>query len=268
MKLLLSLFLVPSLCQCAVLHRSAAMDFQTPLSANIAGALLSFTNKLSLSVWVIFTTQDIGGAPQMIFSKGRQDFGGQNQFEFYTTGTDKLIFTYANPDATFIQWTSTAAHISSNSPMHLAVTFNYGNGGSMAIYKNGQSVAGSWTAGSGNQAGLTNILGFHIGGSTTPGRFLNASTCEASIWNSFLTPIQVKILSGSRIKGIPKQIDPEHLRSYWPSDDLRANGPLGTGFSRNREFGFTYAFPQPRFNMTDEGGIFIGEKIVSYQPNE
>lgn len=261
----------------AILHVTDADDFQSSRDANVVSLLFNFTNEITIAMWMKFTTTNGPAAPgQRIISKGEMFAGsGKNQFDVYTGSTahTKLHFSYDNPDNTAITWQTTDNIVQTNEAFHLAIVFHYGDGSSFKMYTNGVETPGSWIAGTGNQAGKTNAVTFRIaadGAAVSGYDQFNGWTSEVAVWNAVLSRDQIVQLYKSRVKGIPKQIQPDRLRSYYPSDDSYIFPTAsGIGLNRSTDQSFTTAFSFPsRFHRLDSGGRFIGEKVMSYQPNE
>jgi hypothetical protein len=243
----------------AIRFRAASADFITSKSSAIANRAFNFTNKITIALWLQYASTD-GGGTQILVNKGRSDFGGQNHFDLKSIA-DKFVFTYAAPDATYITWTTTATHVQTVTPMHLAVAFEYGNGGSMGMFVNGLPVAGSFTAGTGNQAALTNALPFHVAAGSSAGNIGNFLGDELCIWNTVLSTNQINRLASSRMRGFPRLISPESIAMYLPLDTQPVIESVPGANNFNNDFS--------RFNcQTDAGGIPNAGRWLSYQPNE
>ena len=106
-----------------------------------------------------------------------------------TTDTDDIRFLYRNSADTASHAYDTSCNcFTTGAWQHLILTYTYGTGSSMIIYRNGSSITGSWTTGTGNDAPLQNDVPLSIGWSNeTTDKWLDGKVDEMAIWNILLT---------------------------------------------------------------------------------
>jgi len=254
-------------------------DNKTPIgtSGNRATELFAqMTNSSSITIacWVKYDWTDAGvngqlggGAKQGLVGKGRFEQSGAdgNQQFGLSSVSEKIGFSFASPNGTYHIWRTTGDSVQTNTWMHVACSYTYSNANSLAFYINGKATSGSWGTGTGNAVGITNATTFHTfvyqqnGGSS----FFGGAMSDLAFWTNALSAGDVGKLAFSKVKYMPFQVQPESLMFYWPMDTTPI-GPVITGGSpanldcdRNK-----YHFD------LDAGGLFSGERTLSYQPNE
>lgn len=154
-----------------------ALDFDggdrvTLAAADTANSLLDYAsgNEITIAAWVNPDAID-NADTQFILTKGRSDStsGIQNYCLFLRGVSNTTIgpsFRYTNAAGTTIyQWDSTTAAFGENSGWHhIAVTYTFGTGSSLAMYVDGLPVAGGWISGAtGNVAPGSNDTPLWIG---------------------------------------------------------------------------------------------------------
>lgn len=263
-------------CNGAIHTTIGQSDNKTPIgtSGNALTAQITNSSSITIACWVKYDWTDAGvngqlggGAKQGLVSKGRFEQSGAdgNQQFGLSSVSEKIGFSFSNPNGTYQIWRTTADSVQTNNWMHLACSFTYNSGASIQFYVNGINTAGSWTTGNGNAEGLTNSTTFHTfiypqnGGSS----FFGGAMSDLAIWTNALSAGDIGKLAFSKVKYMPFQVKPESLLFYWPMDTTPI-GPVITGGSpanldcdRNK-----YHFD------LDAGGLFSGERTLSYQPNE
>lgn len=110
-----------------------------------------------------------------------------------TDGTNAFIsFIYRNAAGTdFHVWNSNNAFIEGSGWHHIAVTYTFGNGGSIEGYVDGQVVGGSWVLNDGNDAPIVNDLPVGIGASTPSNAFDSGVIDEVAIYRTALSQAQL-----------------------------------------------------------------------------
>ena len=83
---------------------------------------------------------------------------------------------------------------------------------------------------------------------------------DLAIWTNALTAGDIGKLAFSKVKYMPIQVKPDALLFYWPMD-VGAILPTVPGFISDRDR------TKSHFDL-DAGGLFCGERTLSYQPNE
>ncbi len=277
-RLLIGVALVLSLlCSHGAVHtKIGASDTKTPLVTGDRQAALfsTLTNNSSITIacWVKYDWTDagvdsqLGGGPEQgLVSKGRFEQSGAdgNMQLGLSSVSEKIGFSFSNPNGTYQIWRTTANSVQTNTWMHLACSFTYSNAASMQFYINGVSTSGSWGTGTGNANALTNATTFHTfiytrnGGSS----FFGGAMSDLAIWTNALTAGDIRNLAVSKVKYMPIQVKPESLLFYWPMD-THSTQPTIPGID-NTDRDRTYS----HFDL-DAGGLFQGERVLSYQPNE
>ncbi len=250
-------------------------DNKTPIPIGDRQAALfsTLTNNSSITIacWVKYDWTDagvdsqLGGGPkQGLVSKGRFEQSGAdgNMQIGMSSVSEKIGFSFSNPNGTYQIWRTTANTVQTNTWMHLACSYTYATAASLQFYINGVSAAGSWGTGTGNVGALTNATTFHTflytqnGGSS----FFGGAMSDLAIWTNALTVGDVRKLASSKVKYMPIQVKPESLLFYWPMD----THPVAIAAPNdNSDVDRTFT----HFNL-DTGGTFHGERTLSYQPNE
>jgi len=279
MKILSILLILASSARChGAAHTTIGLsDNKTPVgvgAGNKATLLLEqMTNSTSITIacWVKYDWTDAqvnanlgGGAKQGLVSKGRFEQSGAdgNQQFGLSSVSEKIGFSFSNPNGTYQIWRTTADAVQTNKWMHLACSYTYNSGASLVFYINGINTAGSWTTGTGNAQALTNATTFHTfiyaqnGGSS----FFGGAMSDLAIWTNALTAGDIGKLAFSKMKYMPLQVRPEFLHFYWPMDTTPILPVVNT---QNVDRDRTYS----HFDL-DIGGLMCGERTLSYQPNE
>ncbi len=84
---------------------------------------------------------------------------------------------------------------------------------------------------------------------------------DLAIWTNTVSSGEFLKLGKSKVKYMPIQIQPSQLLFYYPMDTGQSKPTVVINIDRDRSSLLT------RFDM-DVGGIFQGERTLSYQPNE
>jgi len=273
MKSLLILIVSASSCLGAIVTKIGTSDFQTTKGTVARQTLLfaQMTNQTSLTIscWVKYNWTDAGvnsqlgaGAFQGLVSKGAFPGSGALQFGLFSA-SEKIGFSFDSPVNTYHTWSTTGNSVQTNSWMHLAASFTYSNGPSFRLFINGTNSIGSFVAGNGNAVGQTNAVSYHnfLYQKAPSSSFFGGAMSELAIWTNALSTNQIYQLAASRVKHMPLQISPATLLFYWPMD-TKPHLPTITG-----ENNICRDLTSTHFDL-DAGGIFYGERVLSYQPNE
>ncbi len=159
------------------------------------GSVLDFGNGdgITLETWVL-----AGNIPSgHVVGKGRVGASDTDLSYAIRTGSGttglKLEFMYRNAaDNAFHLWRSDT-EFTKLAYHHLAISFTFGTGSSLAAYIDGAAITGSWVLGSGNDAPIQTNANFWIGsavgggfGTTWGGRI-----DEVAIYDEALTPTDI-----------------------------------------------------------------------------
>ena len=265
--------LVSFSCNAAVRARIGASDFKTtkmtPGRETLLFAQLTNQSQLTIACWVKYEWTDAGvnsqlgaGEFQGLASKGVfLNVPSTLQFGLFSE-SEKLGFKFSSPAGTYHTWKTTGNSVQTNSWMHVACSFTYSNGASLKFFINGTNAIGTWTGGTGDAVGQTNATSFHtFVYEKTSTSFFGGCMSDLAIWTNTLSAGEIFKLAKSKVKYMPLQIQPATLLFYWPMDTRPAQQTVTINIDRDRS-------PlQSHFEM-DVGGIFHGERALSYQPNE
>ncbi len=156
----------------------------------------SIESGISIAYWLDLDAYDASYTP--IIVKGVVE---TCQYCVNFDSSDKFQFQYYGTDGTLHTWTSTSAYTGDTSTdfHHWVIVFTYNTGSSIVVYRDGSTVAGSWTSGDGNSYVKVNTSDITIGtlniGSTD--YWLNGKLDDVSLWNTVLTASQVSDLYNS-----------------------------------------------------------------------
>lgn len=275
MRTLTSLILLLSVC-CYGAVRGGLNAFKTtkrtPNRQTEVFAQITNDISISIAVWVkyiwtdaVVNSQQGGGEFQGLVGKGA--FANNSGFGLLQFGlssaSEKLVFSFANPNLDFQNWTTTSTFVQTNSWMHIACSYTFSNSASIKFYVDGVSVPGSWTSGDGNRITVTNFDSFHTGvyGKTISSFFVGYMA-DLAIWTNTLSGGEIFKLAKSKVKYLPLQVKPEHLFLFYPMDTTprlpTVSGAYNLDVDRNW---------RTVFNL-DVGGLMWGEVNSSYHPNE
>lgn len=241
--------------------------YQTALFAQLTNGI-----PITIALWVkyiwtdaIVNSQQGNGALQGLVSKGFfETSAGFGMLQFgISSASENLGFSFANPNTIYHIWRTTADTVQTNSWMHIACSYTFSNSASLLFYIDGVPIAGSWTAGTGNQNALTNATSFHTGAyEKTASSFFVGYMSDLAIWTNTLSAGEILKLYKSKVKYMPLQIKPEHLFMYLPMDTTPRLPTVSGAFNIDVDRNW-----RTSFNM-DVGGLMWGEINSSYHPNE
>lgn len=241
---------------CIGMRASASKNFANEVMAVASNNSQNFTNQVTMSCWLYRFAN--ANTIQGICAKGRTDFTQPALYIFYFNA-NKLVFTFANPDGTWYNWTTTATYPQTNTPIHVACEYQYSLTNTMKVFVNGVSVAGAWDTGAAAKVGLVNANDFQLGIVNTTLNGISARFSEFAIWNAYLTDAQIANLAAG-VKRVPLQY-PEGLVAYYPMDDGKE--PLASNPGVN-----IVDYSPTHQNTAAGAGIAISEQFQSYPPNE
>lgn len=254
--IILSLFLLPSICLAGVLFD--AVDDVIDCGSDSA---LDNMSTFTYSAW-IYPTGYGGGSKGRIIQKGNNVSGGK--FLYYTN-----VDVNAPSIALWVQWTtygkwySPATPFALNTWNHIAATYDTSATTNNAIiYINGTSVSLTSTAPTGtitSDAAASLAIGNE---STVFSRAFQGIIDEVAVWNSILTANEISILANSRLRRMPLQIQPANLKLYLPlesvSDGASADGVVFKDLSGNTNNGTA------NDGANNTGCAGSGEVVLSY----
>jgi len=183
-----------------------------------SNSTLADRQPFTVSAWIY--PIDLGEVDQgNIIGRGT-DVAGSWYFGFNTTnrirfsknwsGTD-LDLSSANNVITLGDWQHVVAIYTGGSTATTSV-FLYRNGFLLAPGVTQQNATGTIESDA--------ALGFIIGNFTDESRTFDGIISEVAFWSAQLTDDEISLLANSKIKGIPLQVRPTSLVSYWPLDDF------------------------------------------------
>jgi len=163
-------------------------------------SILDFGNgdPITLEAWV--RCDDIVSSSQVyILGKGRNASDDQNYgFRMAGTGSDQaeLSFIYRNDaDTAWGRWNSDGTiAIGDGAWHHLALTYTFGDGGSIIGYIDGVATTGSWDLGDGSEAPIQSDSPLWIGSSQggNPNSTWNGLLDEIAIYDRILSPDEIR----------------------------------------------------------------------------
>ena len=176
-------------------------------------------NQISVSAWVYFDTDT---TDDYVLNFGTV---GQNGIALLRDDTDSVtsrtdVFTILVGAGTDYRLSTATNSATSGSWMHVAYTFDSDQSGGadeLSVYINGVEDANSpETGGAGSMANPNTDLfvGSAVGGSSN--NTMDGKITEVALWTSVLTETEIKLLSDSKVKGMPLQIQPSSLQMYLP----------------------------------------------------
>jgi len=115
-----------------------------------SSAILGGSGSITIASWANATSLPL--AANVIFSKMHTE-GGTNQaaYSLSVLSTGRIYFTTTTGGSGGVQeWLSTSSVVSTGSWFHIASSYTWGTGASIAVYLNGASVSGAWATGNGN----------------------------------------------------------------------------------------------------------------------
>jgi hypothetical protein len=253
MKFLLSLILACVFCVPAI----ASKNFIDEVASLGDVAAFDFTNEVTLSLKLYRRANS--PSIQGLITKGRTDFTQPMLYGLYFEA-NALKFCYANPNGTYFTFTSTGTFPQTNTAIHVAAKYQYSITASMALFVNGERVAGAWDVGP-TVVGLVNANAFQIGVLNTAAQGISGRVADVAVWNAYLTDRQISMLHHG-----PKRtplLFPTGLKAYWPFDDGSEQG--GT----NIRFRLVDWSPIHEHSFVGGGsGPIISDGFTGYQPNE
>jgi len=254
MKILLLILFSAISCDGAYLFTISGELFGCTTSDSLNAA--TNTQTITVAGWATMRANIQSGS--VIHCKGFVANNGTGLWTIENEG-GQIGFQYDNPQNTAHLWLSTASiYTDTWTPVHVVFTFNYGTGSSMKCYVNGISIAGTWTAGNGNSAAIVNTDGLSISRRNVAAKYWSGDISEISMWDVVLNQNQINTLYNSRVKGICKQIRPDHLKLYMPLDE---SALFSKAIDRSGNVNNTSSSSSPSPKHVDE-------RWMSYIPNE
>lgn len=155
------------------------------------GNVLHFAigSSITLSYWGTIATNN---AYHKAISKNSGSLPSNRNYEFGFNNANGVTFLYVKNDAYNI-WDSSSAY--TDAAWHFyAVTYSFGTGGSIKVYRDGVPISGTWTSGAGNDPLPTDTEPLCIGSSQEywPGslddvRIYNRALSAAEVWCLYMT---------------------------------------------------------------------------------
>lgn len=160
-----------------------------------------YGNSITIEAWINATSIAIPAGFNSysgpILTKGRDN--DRRNWWFGISGANglaKLGFFYYNTSGAQQAYFSTNSIIKTSTWYHVAVSYSFGNSASMKIFVDGQQIAGSWTAGTGNESPALNNFFPRIGGEEDQyanDRF-KGYIDEVSIYNRTFTASEIQLI--------------------------------------------------------------------------
>lgn len=213
----------------------------------------AFRNMSALTISVWMNRSGTGGGGNRLVS-GWNDGTNQKVYQLYINNTSPAV--ELNCDTTDVNYQPFHA-LSNGTWYHLAAVYT---GETVYLYVNGTEIGNSTTP-SGDIVNETSGLGIGSQPDKTSFGMFNGYISDVAIWNTNLSADEIKILALSRVKGIPKQMQPANLILYLPLYDY----PDGTSGD-----GDTFYDDVSRYQFTgDDGANNTGltataEAVLSY----
>lgn len=177
----------------------------------------------TVSLWFLATGPGEGGTGDVISKDG----GGVGVWYLYTSGGVKALYYHQFSGADG-DWSANLL-FSQNRWNHLLLSYVSTSSSNVPLFYINNSLSSLNTATSptgvvdtDNAASL--FIGSQNGGSET----FQGQISEVAIWNTSLNTVELDLLSRSRLRGIPLQIRPANLISYWPLDEAAEGAVAAT----------------------------------------
>lgn len=218
---------------------------------------------LTISVWVYHSTQTTDDG---IFDKRgtngiylqRDDAAsGSGRTDCYriqlddSADTDSAVLDTATNSATTGIW------------RHLLITVDLGSATGLHFYINGIEDANSPVSLSTIGAIDSGAKVYSFGMAIDAGRVFAGTITELAIWTSILTSQEISLLVNSKIKGMPKQIQPVSLVLYLPLDE----NSIATGINGVQFDDYSGSGNNGTGVDADGDSLIIGESVLSYPPS-
>jgi len=152
---------------------------------------------------------------------------GNNNYDNLITIEDEWIIRFEESGHIWIRTYGgnnggTTDVISTGTWYHILVTWDVGTG--HEVYVNGSSWAQAGAANTDTSADAGNPL--TICKAISYDYPTDGTITEVAVWDVALTQTEIDLLAKSRLKRIPLQTQPSHLKLYLPMDDLSEGGNL------------------------------------------
>jgi len=159
--------------------------------ANNTSLQFNSGSSITLSAWVY--PRDNNGYRTFV-TKGRYSDTYNTNYSVRQNGKKLELYYNDSGSNTWQIWTTTDDIFNTTSAWyHISITYTFGSGSSIKSYINGQDKSGSWTTGSGNVAPDVDTQPLTIGSEKNQGEYFNGLIDEVKIYNSALSPEQVKL---------------------------------------------------------------------------
>ena len=219
-----------------------------------SASILNNLAPISISSWIFVNSMSAFGG---IASKGATTGG----WFFIIRGTRQSLEYYQSflNASDFGQWRTALSSISIGVWTHVGVTYLSANSSNVpTLYINGVSGTVTVVASPGGAKDSDSTMNLYLGIDTIDAGSFRGVISEVAVWNSILTPEEMRSIYSSRIKGIALQIKPSLLVGYWPLDDFPNNSTLtGASSVRDRSFYGNNGTPA-------NSPVSTAEQILSY----
>jgi hypothetical protein len=153
------------------------------------------SEKISTSFWLKRTTL---GTWQTVLAKvGASSMRRNYELAFsdvtYCVSEDALAFVYRNSaNSSWVAYCTTSTFKDVRSWHHYALTYTFGDAGSIRIYVDGELIPGSWVSGTGSEDPISTLNGsLLIGSNSVPNEYLAGAIDELALWNRSLGVAEV-----------------------------------------------------------------------------
>ncbi|MDP3950216.1 LamG domain-containing protein, partial [Microbacterium sp.] len=168
--------------------KGLALDFDG-VNDYVALADIDLSTGITIALWVKPATLPAGHIALVI--KGAPSTAATN-YALRHTASGKLIFSYYS--GVFHDYTTNAVVLSVGTWTHVAFSYSFGVGSSVAMYVDGSVVGGSWTSGTGNSLPTTNDLKVELGA-------FNLTTSRVQFYTGKMVDVRIsdRALSASEV---------------------------------------------------------------------
>lgn len=253
-KIILALFLIPSLCWAGV-NFDDVDDYID--CGTMADAVMTENGALTISAWIYPETIGTSGASRII---GRQNGGvgvylyksSTTTVSFQVVGSTTLTRKAANNALTLNIW------------QHILLTWDGStNAENVHIYVNGIEVAYQTTT-NGITPSNNSAASLIIGNRDDFIRCFDGTITEVAVWNTIVSANEIALLAHSRVKGMPLLLKTANLKGYWPLDEgshgVSADLDTAWDMSGNGNNG------NPDNGANNTGLTWMAESILTYSP--
>jgi len=196
---------------------------------------LDITGDISIAGWVYISTA-VGFSTVLYKGHDNVQADRKNNYNIDFGSDGKTFrFLYIDGSNNFQGYASAANAISITTWHHIALKYTFGTGSSMQLYLDGSTLSGSWIAGTGNTATVTNTDKLYFGAFLKTGSTYqnpsNGSLADFGIWNTLLTAGEISALAKGVSPNLTRRSSSKFYMPFWGTSsteaDLSGNGANG-----------------------------------------